>query len=88
MLVTNENIFGRTPKFLEKMPNLRKFSNEKNLWQKIFSFVKYLRLFGKNKNLRNKESESLLVTTTIVCQFHEHKRLCFSEGRSTWPQSG
>ena len=96
MLVMNKKIFGRTQKFSEKKFKIyvkifkwkKSTAAQKNYQPKIFSFVKYLRWFGKNENLRNEESESLLVTKIIVCQFHEHERSCFSEGHRTWPQNG
>ena len=72
----NTKIFGKKIRNLCNNFRMKKISAEqKNFRRKIFSFRKYLRLFGKNKNLRNEDSKSLFVTKTIVCQFHE-KNVC------------
>ena len=66
-------------------------AEQKKFRPKIFSYVKYFRLFGKNENRRNENSESLFVTKTIVvayANFTNDKRSRFSEGHSMWSQNG
>ena len=91
----NKKIFGRTQKFLEEIFKIFvKFWNEKILRpnKKIFGrrFFRSWNIYDyseKYENRRNEDSESLLVTKIIVCQFHKHERACFPEGHRTWPEN-
>ena len=50
---------------------MKKSSAEDFLLGEIFTNIR------KNENLRNQNSEILLVTKTIVCQFHETRTFVF-----------
>ena len=90
---TNKKCSAEQKNFRKIIQNLRKnlpikksSAKQKNLRPKIYLFVKYLRIFAKNENLRNEDSEILFAMKTIVCQFHETRTFVFFRIPSMWPQ--